>query len=187
MVSKLFSFLGSILDKHLLHKKIPSFIATRFFNFFSRITNCLLFNDVAFFFFLCYLALSIHLNFYDLHHYLLGEITFGEINIYAKIFICIFLSFLDLVIVFTILAHSTVVRSYMISKYDSNIMKQLHLNNGTSTLTKAAISVDVVLAATAMAEANDYRKCQILVDAWKDVCQQCIEKGQQVPPTPKCN
>lgn len=186
MITNFFEFLGSLLDQYVLRRKIPAFFATRYFDFFSRITNFLLFNDVIFVLFLVYLVFSVHVNISDLHSYFLGKITFVELNIYAKIFLCIFVSFLDIVILLTVLAHSQVVRSYMISKYNSNIMKQLHFNSGTTTLTKTAVTAGVVAVVTVVAEATDAYKCKILVEAWKEVSAQCIEKGQPVPNPPQC-
>ena len=86
MVSKLFSFLGSILDQHLFHKKIPSFIATRFFDFFSRITNFVFFNDIAFVLLLLYIVYSMHTNHSELHVFFLGKTTFQQLTFNTQFF-----------------------------------------------------------------------------------------------------
>lgn len=65
----------------------------------------------------------------------------------------------------------------MIEKYGPNVMKQLHFNNGATTLAKATIAAGVAIVMGGVAEAADVQKCKILTDAWKEVSIACAKNG----------
>lgn len=198
IVKNFFEKIGSFLDdKVLCYGPVFSFFFT-FFNVFSRVTNFIFFNRLAYLVFVLYIGFTIRFNFRELHELLLGRIDFMEIPLNPQIFIFVFSSIMYLVVVLTFLAFSSKISSAMKRRYGEGIMSSLHYNTGTTTIATAAITAGMGVITMWAAESaetarvqiqaeNSKELCRMQIEAWQKVSESCVEKKITPPSFDGCN
>ncbi len=188
-----FSILGLLCDK--IFEKSPFLfrLASHFFEKTSKITSFLLFHSVGYSFTIFLVGFLTNFYYEQFQSLLLKLELFGFSKFFVilwtfplgfQLFLLIFLLFLDIVVVNTILASSTKIPQYMKSKHGELIMKELHYNSTISTLLKSVYPVASIFCIVCGNKAiQSYENMKISED-WKEVSKEAIKNGQQPPASP---
>ena len=163
------------------------YFVSNFFNIFARITNLLFFNPIGYLIYIISFTLIFRYNYNFFHHLALGRLGLMDLPLSLQVFTVLNFLIFYIVILLTVLAYSPKIQEYMKKKYGDTIMKELHYNDPKSSLI-AALTVPVVAVVTAgIAEVGENKRCQMLLDAYREVAAECIKNGQPVPQLPSCN